>query len=76
MTSKAGTEGVHHRDVVSVALEHLAEGLAGDERALLLAKFGARETAPNGDTARVGPAQNMSGENPTPRLADSPRPAP
>jgi hypothetical protein len=46
VSSQSGAKKVHHRDVVSVALEHLAQGLAGEERAHLLARFGMREPTP------------------------------
>ncbi len=74
VASHLGAKEVHHRDVVSIALEHLAEGLAGNERALLLAKFGAQEQSPNGQSGSpIGPS---AATEPTPRPADSPRLAP
>jgi hypothetical protein len=74
VASHSGAKDVHHRDVVSVALEHLAEGLAGGERALLLAKFGAQEWSPNGRSG--GPIGPSAAAGLTPKPADSPRLAP
>jgi amino acid transporter len=74
VASHSGAKDVHHRDVISVALEHLAEGLAGGERALLLAKFGAQESSSNGRSG--GPIGPSAATEPTPRPADSPRLAP
>jgi hypothetical protein len=74
VASHSGAKDVHHCDVISVALEHLAEGLAGGERALLLAKFGAQEWSSNGRSG--GPIGPSAATEPTPRPADSPRLAP
>jgi len=52
VASQPGKANIHHRDVVSVALAHLWEGLSSSEREHLLAKFaihqtrGANEAAP------------------------------
>jgi hypothetical protein len=47
VTSQPGGAGVHHRDVVSVALRHLAQELTGPQRDLLLAQCGVRTSLPS-----------------------------
>jgi amino acid transporter len=51
LTSQPGKEEAHHRDVVSLALAHLAKDLAGPRRATLIAEFAA-----DGERKRAEPA--------------------
>jgi hypothetical protein len=44
VTEKAGTGGVHHRDIVTTALSRMAEELGGPGRDVLLARFTALQT--------------------------------
>ncbi|HTU01923.1 MAG TPA: APC family permease, partial [Candidatus Sulfotelmatobacter sp.] len=48
VTSLPGAEGVHHRDLVSLGLQYLSEGLAGQDRSALLAKLGVRGAGQRG----------------------------
>ena len=52
VASQPGKANIHHRDVVSVALAHLWEGLSSPERDHLLAKFGVRQARDANEAAR------------------------
>jgi amino acid transporter len=55
LTNHPGKESAHHRDVVSLALAHLAEDLAGPLRTQLVARFAAETAGMSG--APTGPRQ-------------------
>ena len=58
VSSQPGASNIHHRDVVSVALAHLAEGLSGGERDQLLRKFHISEQGNGSRSAEQRPAQS------------------
>ncbi len=78
ITENAGAEGVHHGDIASVALERLAEELAGPKRDEVLAKFGLGSpkavASSEGDhpSRRDGPAHQL----PSARDVDAPEAGP
>ena len=61
VTERAGAGGVHHRDVVAVALSHLADELSGPRRDVLLAKF--RALPSNGHGATSAQAQESQAKD-------------
>jgi hypothetical protein len=65
LTSQPGKEEAHHRDVVGLALAHLAEDLSGPQRTKLLAEFAV--DSPTKQPGQPAATRKRTKRNKTPR---------